>query len=224
MNPCCSFLELLGMSVGLVSWLCALAATILPSWLIRTTELLVAESYEKGLWESCLVHEGEGIECRAYETLLGLPHNLTMARICMCMSDAIALLGILIAAPGLSLVKGCEGSQERKIKCSIKITAAVLILVAGIIELYSVSTVAYDVFLKFHDHSVPHTVPRWEFGTAMFIGWAGGFLNIISAALFIVSCCGSGEDERYIPSHVYHHKDNLQPLNNKSSKKIVEYV
>lgn len=212
------------MFVGLVAWLCSLSATLLPSWLTRTTELLVAESYETGLWESCLVHEGEGIECRAYETLLGLPHNLTMARICMCMSDAIALLGILIAVPGLNLVKGCGGSQERQMKRGIKISAAVLVVVAGIIELYSVSTVAYDVFLRFHDHHVPHTVPRWEFGTAMFIGWSGGFLYVISAALFFVSSCGLGENEIYIPPHAYHYKDNVQPINNNSTKKIVEYV
>lgn len=220
MDPCFIFLELLGMFIAVGAWLCSLAATLLPSWLIRSTELLIVESHEKGLWEACVVHEGEGVECRPYETLLGLPHNLTMARICMCMSDALALLGLLIAAPGLSMVKSCEGSKGWRVKLSIKIMTAVLLLIAGIVELYSVSTVAHDVFLKFHDHTVPHTVPRWEFGPAMFIGWAAGFLNVVSAVLFFASCCGSEENEMHL---VYHQKDNLQQINS-STKKVVEYV
>lgn len=220
LNPCSTLLELLGMIVGLVAWLCSLACTLLPSWLIRSTELLVAERQEKGLWESCVVHEEAGSECRPYETLLGLPHNLTMARICMCMSDAIAILGLLIAAPGLSLVKSCEGSQELRVKRGVKITAGLLVLMAGIITLYSVSTVAHDVVLKFHDHSLPHSVPRWEFGDAMFIGWVAGFFNVVSAALFFASCCGSEEQEMHL---VYHHKEKIQPLKNSSSR-VVEYV
>lgn len=221
MNPCSTILELLGMTVGVGAWLCSLGATLMPSWLTKTTELLTVESYDVGLWETCVVQEVAGTECRPFETLLGLPHSLTMARICMCMSDAIALLGLLIAAPGLSLVKSCEGLQGRRVKRGIKITAAVLGLIAGILGLYPVSSVAYEIVVKFHDHSVPHTVPRWEFGNALFIGWAAGFFHVVSALLFFASCCcGLEEHDMHIE---YHHKDKLQPVNN-TNKKLVEYV
>lgn len=219
-NPCSTFLELLGLIVGVVAWFCSLGATLMPSWMTKSTELMITESYDLGLWESCVVQEVVGTECRPFETLLGLPHSITMARICMCMSDAVALLGLLIAAPGLSLVKSCGGSQTSQVKRGIKITAAVLGLIAGVLVLYPVSSVAHEIVLKFHDHSTPHTVPRWEFGTALFIGWAAGFFHVVSAMLFFASSYGSEENEIDL---VYHHKEKLQPANS-SSKKLVEYV
>ncbi|XP_026791100.1 putative claudin-24 [Pangasianodon hypophthalmus] len=219
-NPCSSILELLGMIVGVGAWICSLAATLMPSWLTLTTELLAVESYELGLWETCVVQEGSATECRPFETLLGLSHNQTLARICMCIAHAIALLGLLIAAPGLRLVKSCEGSAGRRVKRGIKITAGVLILIAGTLILFPVSKIAHETVLKFHDHSLPHTVPRPEFGDALFIGWAAGFFHVVSAVLFFVSCCGSEVNEMHI---VYHHEEKLQPVNG-LSKKRVEYV
>ncbi|XP_027002106.1 putative claudin-24 [Tachysurus fulvidraco] len=219
-NPCSSLLEVLGMLVGVGAWFCSLASTLMPSWLSLSTELFVLESYEVGLWESCIVQEVAGTECRPYETLLGLSHNLTLARVCMCISDALALLGLLIAIPGLRLVKSCGGSQGRKVKSGMKITAGVMGLMAGILVLYPVSNLAHETVLKFHDHTVPHTVPRWEFGDALFVGWAAGFFHIVSAVLFFISCCGSDENEMHLS---YHHQEKFQPVNS-SGKKHVEYV
>lgn len=219
-NTCSSILEILGMIVGVGAWLCSLAATIMPSWLSLSTEMNIVESYEMGLWESCVVQEGTGTECRAFESLLGLSHNITLARICMCISDALALLGLLIAVPGLRVVKSCGGSQGRQVKRGMKITAGVLGLLAGILGLYPVSTVAHETVVKFHDHSVPHVVPRWEFGDALFVGWAAGFFHVVSAMLFFTSCCGSEENEMRL---AYHHQEKFQPVNS-SSKKHAEYV
>lgn len=219
-NPCACILELLGMLVGVGAWFCSLAATLMPSWLSLSTELLVMESYELGLWESCVVQEVAGSECRPFETLLGLSRNITLARFCMCLSDALALLGLLIAVPGLALVKSCGGSQGRKVKRGMKITAGLMILISGIFVLYPVSNIAHETVVKFHDHSVPHTVPRWEFGDALFIGWAAGFFHVVSATLFFTSCCCSEENEMDV---MYHHQEKFKPMSS-SSKTFVEYV
>lgn len=219
-NPCSSTLELLGMIVGVWASFCSLAATLMPNWLSLSTELLTVESYEWGLWETCVVQEGAVTECRSYETLLGLSHSLTLARICMCMSDSIALLGLLIAIPGLKVVRSCGGSQGWRVKRGIKITAGVMGLTAGILGLFPVSNIAHDTVLKFHDHHVPHIVPRWEFGDALFVGWAAGCFHVVSAMLFFTSCCGSEENEKHF---VYNHKEKLQPANI-SSKIRIEYV
>ncbi|KAI5628264.1 hypothetical protein C0J50_2754 [Silurus asotus] len=219
-NTCSSILELLGLMVEVGAWLCSFGATVMPSWLSLSTELLILESYEVGLWESCVVQEAAGTECRAFETLLGLSVNMTMARICMCISDALGLLGILIAIPGLSLVKSCGGSQGWRVKRGMKITAGVMVLITGILVLYPVSVIAHDIVVKFHDHSLPHTVPRWEFGDALFIGWAAGFFHIIAAALLFISCCFSEEDDIHFE---YQLEKKFEPVNS-LSKKRVEYV
>ncbi|KAI4796801.1 hypothetical protein KUCAC02_026747 [Chaenocephalus aceratus] len=51
-----------------------------------------------------------------------------------------------------------------------------------------VSYMAHLAVMHFFDDKVPDVVPRWEFGDALFIGWAGGFLLVV-AGLLLVSAC-----------------------------------
>ncbi|XP_076869752.1 claudin-24 [Brachyhypopomus gauderio] len=220
-NPCASALELLGLLVEMVAWFCSLATTLMPQWLSTSTELLVIESYELGLWETCVVQEVAGTECRAYETLLGLPFNILLSRAFMCVSDAMGLLGLLVVVPGLKQVKCCTGHQGRRVKRGVKITAGVICMLAGVMGLIPVSYIAHETVVRFFDESTPHIVPRWEFGDALFIGWAAGFLHILAALLFFASCLGS---TGYEPRLVYHHDQGELATVKSSSSKLVEYV
>ncbi|XP_060774329.1 putative claudin-24 [Neoarius graeffei] len=223
LNPYSGILELLGMIVGVGAWFCSLAATIMPNWMSLSPELLVLESYEQGLWETCVFQDGATSDCLPFDTVLGLSYNLTVARICMCMSDALALLGLLIALPGLKLVGICE---RWRVKRGMKITAGVMGLTAGVLELVAVSTIAHETVLQFYDHTLPESMPRWEFGDAMFIGWAASFFHVVSAVLFFVSCCGSKENEEEKSGSayfVYNPEEKFQPVDG-SSRKRVEYV
>ncbi|XP_017553423.1 putative claudin-24 [Pygocentrus nattereri] len=220
-NPCSSLLEVLGLIVGVGAWFCSLAATIMPSWKSLSTELLSAESYEVGLWETCVVQEGGATECREYDSLLGLSHDIMLARILMCLSDALALLGIIIAIPGLKQVKSCQWEEGWRVKRGMKITAGILFLIAGIVGLIPVSFMAHDIVKKFFDHSLPEVVPRFEFGDAMFVGWAAGFLHVVAAILFFASCSGLGYAE---PRLVYHRRQNEYPNAPGPSGKRTEYV
>ncbi|XP_062854240.1 putative claudin-24 [Trichomycterus rosablanca] len=226
-NPCTSVLEMLGMMVGASAWFCSLAATLMPQWLTLSTELLAVESYESGLWETCVVQDVAGTECRPFDSLLGLPYNLTLARILMCISDALGVLSLLIAVPGLKVVKSCGGSYGRRVKRGIKITAAVLIFTAGVLVLAPVSMVAHETVLRFFDESLPHTVPRWEFGDALFVGWSAGFLYVVAALLFFTSCLGLEQNELQLVYHHHHpHQENFKPHSsiNSLDKKRTEYV
>ncbi len=44
--------------------------------------------------------------------------------------------------------------------------------------LFPVSYIAHDIVIKFFDETIPHVVPRSEFGDALFIGWAAGLLTL----------------------------------------------
>ncbi|TRY58424.1 hypothetical protein DNTS_002051 [Danionella cerebrum] len=219
-NPCTVALELLGMLVASGGWFCSLAATIMPQWLSRSTELFAAGSYEQGLWEVCVVQEMAGIECRPYDTILGLDPTLMLARILMCMSDATGLLGILLAIPSMSQIKCCKGSEGRKIKRGLKISAAVFLCIAGLLVLTPISYVAHDTVMRFFDETVPHVVPRSEFGDALFIGWASGLLYIVSGVLWFSSCTDSGSTEPRLVCH--HQRQEILTLG--GSRKHTEYV
>ncbi|XP_034088033.1 putative claudin-24 [Gymnodraco acuticeps] len=177
-------LELLAMLLFVAAWLCVLASTLLPQWLTMSTALLPVESYELGLWETCVVQDVGGMECRAYDSLLGLSRDLKLSRILMCASLAVGVLGLLVATPGLHMVNSCRGGPKR-ILTSI---GGVLGVVSGVLCLVPVSYMAHLAVMHFFDDKVPDVVPRWEFGDALFIGWAGGFLLVV-AGLLLVSAC-----------------------------------
>lgn len=198
MDTCACTLELLGMFVYVGGWLCALATTILPQWLTMSTELLAIESYERGLWETCVVQEVGGMECRSYDGLLGLTHDLKLARMLMCLSLAVGLLGLLLAIPGLYLVNSCNGQGGHRAKRILTIIGGVLGMLSGVLCLIPVSHVAHSAVLHFFDETVPEVVPRWEFGDALFCGWVAGFLLIVAGLLLVTSCLCSQTDTQAV--------------------------
>lgn len=64
MDPGVCVLELLGVFFSTAAWLCSLATTLMSTWLTLSTDLLPTESYELGLWETCVVQDLGSLECR----------------------------------------------------------------------------------------------------------------------------------------------------------------
>ncbi|XP_061593875.1 putative claudin-24 [Cololabis saira] len=193
-DTCACALELLGMLVYVGAWLCALATTILPQWLTMSTALLPVESYELGLWETCVVQDVGGMECRTYDSLLGLSSDIKLARILMCASLTVGMLGILMTIPGLHLVKSCKEDGSCRKKRALTVLGGVLGVISGVLCLIPVSYMAHLAVVHFFDEKVPEVVPRWEFGDALFCGWAAGFLLIVAGLLIVCSCVCSHEE------------------------------
>ncbi|XP_036396671.1 claudin-22-like [Megalops cyprinoides] len=195
-------LELLGVFLYATAWLCTLSAIIMSQWLTLSTALLPTESYELGLWETCVVQElGGGTQCRPYTSLLGLPPDIRLARTLMCSAAACGLLGLLLAVPGLHVVNSCRGAGALRAKRAAKLLGGALCLAAGALALAPVSYMAHLTVLRFFDESVPDVVPRWEFGHALFCGWTAGFLHLAGGTLLLSSCfCWQGHAHPPRPS------------------------
>ncbi|XP_066561999.1 putative claudin-24 [Amia ocellicauda] len=187
MDPGMCVAEMLGMFFSIVAWLCSLATTIMPQWLTLSTDLLQTESYQLGLWETCVVQDLGGTECRAYDSMLGLNPNIRLARILMCVTMVVGILGVLLPIPGLYLVNSCNGVEGQRSKRILKVMGGVFSCLAGVTCLVPVSYMAHLAVLKFWDESVPDIVPRWEFGDALFCGWTAGFLHIVAGVLLVCS-------------------------------------
>ncbi|XP_074482803.1 putative claudin-24 [Sebastes fasciatus] len=188
MDPSTQALELSGVLVCGGAWLCSLATTLM-SWLTLSTDLLPTESYELGLWETCVVQDHGALECRPYNTLLGLPPDIKLARILMCVTLAAGLLGLLLAIPGMHVVNSCHDRlEDLRCKRALKAAAGALCLAAGILGLIPVSYIAHLTVVRFFDESVPEVVPRWEFGDALFCGWTAGVLHLAAGSLLLTSC------------------------------------
>ncbi|XP_028998949.1 putative claudin-24 [Betta splendens] len=190
-------LELLGLFLCAVAWLASLTTTLMSTWLTQTTELLATETFQRGLWEICVVQELGGLECRPYSSLLGLPQDIMLARTLMCVSLAVGLLGFVLTVPALHLVNSCQDPvEERLCKRRLKAAAAVLCLVAGVLGLIPVSHVAHVAVTRFFDETVSEMVPRWEFGDALFCGWTAGLAYLLAGTLLLISCWRLPEQER----------------------------
>ncbi|XP_026157149.1 putative claudin-24 [Mastacembelus armatus] len=182
-------LELLGVFFSAGAWLGFLATTLMSTWLTLSTELLSTETFQLGLWETCVVQDLGGMECRPYDTLLGLPSDIKLCRILICMAVAIGLLGLLVTIPGLHLVNSCQGQQDAlRSKRALKMVGGILCLVAGALGLTPVSYMAHITVVRFFDDTLPEMVPRWEFGDALFCGWTSGFVYLVAGTLLLASC------------------------------------
>lgn len=189
MDPSIHTLELLGVLLSAGAWFCSLATTLMSTWLTLSTDLLPTESYERGLWETCVVQEHGTLECRPYDSLLGLPSEIKLARILMCVTLATGLLGLLLAVPGMHMVNSCHDRLEDFwCKRAMKMAGGTLCLVAGILGLIPVSYIAHIAVIQFFDESVPEVLPRWEFGDALFCGWTAGVLHLVGGTLLLASC------------------------------------
>nr|XP_046175639.1 putative claudin-24 [Oncorhynchus gorbuscha] len=227
MDPGVCVLELLGILFSIGAWICSLATTIMSTWLTLSTDLLPAESYELGLWETCVVQDLGILECRPYDSLLGLPPDIKLARILMCVTVATGLLGLLLAIPGIYWINSCnQGPEGLRVKRLMKMLGGILCLVAGVLGLIPVSYIAHLTVMRFFDEAVPAIVPRWEFGDALFCGWTAGFLHLVAGSLLVTSCVCLQEEPctLQIPIPLQRRHTHVHSTNTPHRKRSMEYV
>ncbi|KAK2837314.1 hypothetical protein Q5P01_014526 [Channa striata] len=158
------------------------------------SELNEVENWFSGLFHTCLYTEEVGIQCKAYESVLGLPNDLQISRVLMSVSIGTGGLAVIVAFPALEGVEMCVGQPGQK--RVLLILSAVLSLVSGLTTLAPVSIVAYTTVVDFWDEGFPDVMPRWEYGEAMFSGWFGGLALVIGGTLFFVAVCMGDYDQR----------------------------
>ncbi|XP_057605473.1 putative claudin-25 [Hippopotamus amphibius kiboko] len=184
--------QLGGLLLSLLAWVCSCVTTVLPQWKTLNLELNEMETWIMGLWEVCVEQEEGATVCKAFESFLSLPQELQASRILMVASQGLGLLGLLLSG------FGAECFQFHRIRWVFKRR---LCLLGGTLEasasattLFPVSWVAYATIQDFWDDSIPEIVPRWEFGDALYLGWAAGVFLALGGFLLIFSACLRKED------------------------------
>ncbi|XP_041494277.1 putative claudin-25 [Microtus oregoni] len=189
----CSFrggVQLGGLLLSVLGWVFSCITTILPQWKTLNLDLNEMETWISGLWEACVSQEEAGTVCKAFESFLSLPQELQVARILMVASHGLGLLGLLLSGYGLECL---QFHRSRVFKTRLCLLGGALEASASATTLFPVSWVAYATFQDFWDDSVPDIVPRWEFGDALFLGWAAGLLLALGGLLLIISACLGNE-------------------------------
>ena len=179
--------QLGGLLLSLLGWVCSCVTTALPQWKTLSLDLNEMETWIMGLWEVCVNQEEVATVCQAFESFLSLPQELQVSRILMVASHGLGLLGLLLS------VFGSECCQFQRIRWVFKrrlcILGGTLEASASATTLFPVSWVAYATIQDFWDDSIPEIVPRWEFGDALYLGWAAGIFLALGGLLLICSTC-----------------------------------
>ncbi|XP_029787165.1 claudin-7-like, partial [Suricata suricatta] len=115
-------------------------------------------------------------------------------RALMVVSLVLGFLAMFVATMGMKCTS-CGGDDKVK-KARIAMTGGIIFIVAGLAALTACSWYGHQIVTDFYNPLVPMNV-KYEFGPAIFIGWAGSALVILGGALLSCSCPGSESKSGY---------------------------
>lgn len=182
-------MQFVGLLVSLLGWVLSIITTFLPHWKNLNLDLNEMENWTMGLWQTCVIQEEVGRQCKDFDSFLALPAELRISRVLMFLSNGLGFLGLLASGFGLDCLR--VGERQQELKKRLLIVGGTLFWTAGIAALVPVSWVAHVTVQEFWDETMPEVVPRWEFGEALFTGWFAGFSLLLGGCLLICVACST---------------------------------
>ncbi|XP_038658503.1 putative claudin-24 isoform X1 [Scyliorhinus canicula] len=173
--------------LSLLGWVCSLVTAMLQQWLIMNSDLVQTETFSIGIWETCVAQDDGPVQCKGYDSFLGLPDDIKLTRILMCTSIVLGLLGLFFSLSGSASITCFSDNETTKERLAV--SGGIFCLLAGTTTFAPVTYIAHMTVVKFWDNAIPSFVPRWEFGPALFVGWAGAFFLLLGSLLQITSQC-----------------------------------
>ncbi|XP_051895161.1 claudin-19-like isoform X1 [Pristis pectinata] len=206
--------QLLGYFLALGGWVGIISTTALPQWKQSSytgDAIITAVGLYEGLWMSCASQSTGQVQCKVYDSLLLLEAHIQASRALMIVSVVFGFIGIIVSVVGMKCTK--VGDNNPLTKSRIAISGGVLFLMAGLCTLVAVSWYATNVSNEFFDPLTPVNA-RYEFGSALFVGWASASLTILGGSFL---CCSCPNEERR--SQSYYRSSQLSTAKESNLKK-----
>ncbi|XP_042651058.1 claudin-19 isoform X1 [Tyto alba] len=181
--------ELAGYLAALGGWVAALAAAALPQWRQSSyagDAIITAVGLHEGLWMSCAAQSTGQVQCRLHDSLLSLDVHIQTSRALMVISLLLGFFGIIVSVVGMKCTK--VGEEDPVTKSRIAVAGGVLFVLSGLCTLAAVSLYATQVTYEFFRESTVPINARYEFGSALFIGWGAASLTVLGGSLLCCSC------------------------------------
>ncbi|XP_053941817.1 claudin-19 [Cuculus canorus] len=181
--------ELAGYLAALGGWVAAIAAAVLPHWRQSSyagDAIITAVGLHQGLWMSCAAQSTGQVQCRLHESLLSLDVHIQTTRALMVISLLLGFFGVVVSVVGMKCTK--VGESDPVTKGRVAVAGGVFFILSGLCTLTAVSMYAARVTQEFfRDNGVPKNA-KYEFGSALFIGWGAASLSMLGGALLCCSC------------------------------------
>ncbi|NWQ79419.1 CLD1 protein, partial [Columbina picui] len=111
--------------------------------------------------------------------------TLQATRALMVAAIVVGLIAIFVAVIGMKCMKCMEDDQVKKLRMAV--FGGVMFIIAGLAALVATSWYGNRVARAFYDPYTPVNT-RFEFGSALFIGWAAASLTLLGGAFLCCSC------------------------------------
>ncbi|KAL4631107.1 claudin-7-A [Arapaima gigas] len=194
-----SGIQLLGFSLSLVGVVGLIVGTILPQWKMSAyvgDNIITAVAMYQGLWMSCAFQSTGQMQCKVYDSILQLDNALQATRALMIVSIIVSIAGLGVACTGMKCTN-CGGDDKVR-KSRIAMTGGIVLLVGALCAIVACSWFAHNVIRAFYNPFTPVN-SKFEFGAAIFIAWAGSFLDVLGGAMLAASCPRSKKVSKYPP-------------------------
>ncbi|KAL2301193.1 hypothetical protein Nmel_011754, partial [Mimus melanotis] len=183
-------LQLLGFVMAFLGWIGIIISTAMPQWKMASyagDNIVTAQALYEGLWMSCAMQSTGQIQCKVYDSLLKLESSLQATRALMVASILLGLVGVFVAVTGMKCMKCMEDDQVKKMRMAV--FGGVIFIISGCFLLFCVNVLLQVIPLDYSDsHFLPCLFSRFEFGSALFIGWAASSLAILGGSFLCCSC------------------------------------
>ncbi|KAM9439109.1 claudin-7-B-like [Salvelinus alpinus] len=183
-----SGLQILGFALSLLGLIGLIVGTILPQWKMSAyvgDNIITAVSMYQGLWMSCAFQSTGQIQCKVYDSILQLDTALQATRALMIVGIIVTVAGLGVATMGMKCTN-CGGDDKNK-KSRIAMTGGIVLLIGSLCATIACSWYANNIIKEFYNPFAPVN-SKYEFGSAIFIAWAGAFLDIIGGAMLAATC------------------------------------
>nr|XP_033810499.1 claudin-1-like [Geotrypetes seraphini] len=176
-----------GLILAPIGWVLLLAATVSPHWreFYRRPGYPSDLSFFDGLWEACIEEshllDGQHQLCQAIPEEVAASWFITMLRSLTVLSLLGGLLGYCIANLGIRWWTGPPMPRPNTIG-----VAGLLLIFFGGAYLGAVSYMAQQLLENLKSSQVPRQ-EKFQLGTCLYLGWAGGAAKLLSGVAFTFS-------------------------------------
>ncbi|XP_071394243.1 claudin-7-B isoform X2 [Centroberyx affinis] len=196
-----SGLQILGFALSLIGLIGLIIGTIMPQWKMSAyvgDNIITAVAMYQGLWMSCAFQSTGQIQCKVYDSILQLDSALQATRALMIVGIIVTAAGLGVACMGMKCTN-CGGDDKTR-KSRIAMAGGVILLIGGkmlsLCAIIACSWFAHNIIQAFYNPFTPVNT-KYEFGSAIFIAWAGAFLDVVGGGMLAASCPKSKSTPKY---------------------------
>ncbi|XP_048832773.1 claudin-1-like [Brienomyrus brachyistius] len=196
-----SLMQFFGFILALAGFIGLIVCTTMSEWKTSShpgPSLLTAQTSQEGLWMSCVTYSTGQVNCKVFESLLEQSTDMQITRALMVISILLSCLAVMSSMAGMECTTCMDDKQQLKVK--VAFGGAVLFVTAGLCALVATSWYGNKIMVNFHNqHHESHHHTRYDFGKALFLGWAASCLSLLGGLiLFCNSKAGnSGQYDQY---------------------------